>query len=336
MLPVRSIMTNIVVTFQADSEQRKILTKTLDHSERVVFLSDLSAEDRVKELSNADVLFSWSPAREIRVEEFSNIGKAKMLQLLSAGADHVPFSKLPSSLAVACNAGAYAEPMGEHILAMILALDKNLLDRHHKLKEGIFDQSNVNRRLQGSNCAILGFGGVGKAAARILRCFGVRIYAINTTGKTSEPVEFIGTTRDLDHVLQLADIIVITLPLTNATRGLIDSRELALIKDNAILINVARGQIVNEHALYQKLKTCPNFMAAIDAWWNEPDQPNMSHAEFRTNYPFLDLPNVLGSPHNSGVVPGTLSEGTRHAAENIKRFTTNERILGLVNPSDYQ
>ena len=333
---MRCIITNIVVTFAANTEQRQILTKTFDPSEHVIFLSDLPAEERVKELSNADVLFSWSPTREIRAEEYAKITKVKMLQLLSAGADHVPFSLLSPSLVVACNAGAYAEPMGEHVLAMILALTKNLLDRHEKLKGGVFDQSNINRRLHGSNCAILGFGGVGKAAARILRCFGVRIYAINTSGKTNEPIEFIGTMKDLDHVLQLADIIVITLPLTNATRGLIGSRELALMKDNAILVNVARGQIISEAALYQKLKTCPNFMAAIDAWWNEPDQPNMSHAEFRANYPFLDLPNVLGSPHNSGIVPGTLSEGTKHATENIRRFITNERISGLVNPIDYQ
>jgi len=329
-------MTIIAVTFAANTAQREILIKVFDGLGRVVFLSDLPAEERVKELSRADVLFSWSPKREIRAEEYAKITSVKMLQLLSAGADHVPFSLFHPNLVVACNAGAYAEPMAEHIVAMILALTKNLPDRHNKLKRGVFDQSNVNRKLQGSNCAILGFGGAGQAAARILSCFGVRIYAINTTGKTKEPVDFIGTTKDLDQLLKLADIIVITLPLTKATLGLIGTRELALIKDNAILVNVARGQIINEAALYQKLKTCPSFMAAIDAWWNEPDQPNMSHTEFHANYPFLDLPNVLGSPHNSGIVPGTLSEGTKHAAENIRRFITNERILGLVNSVDYQ
>jgi phosphoglycerate dehydrogenase-like enzyme len=336
MLPVRSTMTNIVVTFTANNEQRNVLTKIFDSSVRIVFLSDLHVEDRLKDLSEADVLFSWSPKREIHSEEYSRITKVRMLQLLSAGADHVPFSRLPSGLVIACNAGAYSEPMGEHVLAMILALAKNLLDRHNKLKRAVFEQSNVNRRLQGSNCTILGFGGVGKAAARLLRCFGVKIYAVNTTGKTTEPIEFIGTTKDLDHVLRLADIVVVALPLTNATRGLVGSRELALMKDNAILVNVARGQIVDEAALYQKLKTCPSFMAAIDAWWNEPDQPNISYAEFHSNYPFMELPNVLGSPHNSSIVPGIFPEATKHAAENIKRFCANEEILGKVNPRDYQ
>jgi phosphoglycerate dehydrogenase-like enzyme len=217
-----------------------------------------------------------------------------------------------------------------------LALTKNLLDRHNKLKAGIFDQSNPNRELQGCNCVILGFGGTGRAVAKILRCFGVKIYAVNTTGRTSERVEFIGTLKDLDYMVQLADIVVITLPLTNSTRGLIGSRELLLMKQNAILVNVARGQIIDENALFQRLKTSPDFMAAIDAWWDEPDQPSMIHAKFHIDKPFLELPNILGSPHNSGIIPGTLTKGTEHAAKNIKRFITSEEITGVVKPSDYQ
>lgn len=325
-------MTNVAVIFPAGSEEREILVDTLGPIAHVAFVSDLSPEERRNELSMADVLFSWSPTRELQPDDYKAITRARMMQLLSAGADHVPFSRLPSSLIIATNAGAYAEPMAEHILAMILAATKNLLDRHKKLKDGVFDQSNPNRMLQGSNCAILGFGGIGRATARLLRCFGAKIYGLNTTGKTNEPVEFIGTLKDLEHVLPLADIVVIALPLTNSTRGLIGSRELAWMKDDAILVNVARGPIVDEAALYQKLKAYQNFTAAIDAWWIEP----LSHGEYRTNYPFLELPNVLGSPHNSGIVPGSFLTATRVAAENVKRFLKHEPILGIVRPTDYE
>ncbi len=307
------------------------MIRLLGRVANVVFVNELSPEDRVKELAVADVLISWSPGRELRSDEFKRIGRARMMQLLSAGADHVPFSSLPSDLVIASNIGAYAESMAEHALAMILALTKNLLDRHEKLKEGIFDQSDMNRMLRGSSCAILGFGGIGRATARLLRCFGVKIYGINTTGKTDEQVEFIGTLKDLEHVLHVANIILIALPLTNSTRALIGDRELAWIKDDAILVNVARGEIIDEGSLYRKLKANPDFKAAIDSWWIEP----LRQGEFRTNYPFLALPNVLGSPHNSAITAGSLLEATKRAAKNVKRFLNHEPMTGVVRSEDY-
>jgi phosphoglycerate dehydrogenase-like enzyme len=330
--PGKGSMTNILVIFDPEREQREILTDILGRLGRVVFVTGLSPEDRARELASADVLISWSPARELRPDEFKTLTRARMMQLLSAGADHVPYSVLPPGLTIASNPGAYAEQMAEHVLAMILAITKNLLDRHEKLTRGIFDQVNENRMLRGSNCVILGFGGIGKTTARLLRCFGVEIYGINTTGKTDEPVKFIGTLKDLENVLRLADIVIIALPLTNSTRALIGRRELDSMKDDAILVNVARGEIIDEGALYQKLKAFPNFAAAIDAWWIEP----LSHGEFRTNYPFFELPNVLGSPHNSGNIHGSFAKGTMLAAENVKRFLNREPVLGIIRRSDYE
>jgi phosphoglycerate dehydrogenase-like enzyme len=325
-------LTNIVVTFPPREGQREIFLDVLGKVARLVFLFDVPEGNRAREIADADVLISWSLKRELGSLGYETLGHARMIQLLSAGADHVPFNQLPSSLTIASNAGAYAEPMAEHVLAMVLAITKNLIDRHDKLKKGVFEQSTPNRMLRGSDCAILGFGGIGKATARLMRCFGVRIHAINTTGKTDEPVDFIGTLKDLETVLRNADIIIISLPLTKATRGLIGTRELGWMKDRAILVNVARGQIVDEAALYEKLKDQPHFFAAIDAWWIEP----LTHGEFRTNHPFLELPNVLGSPHNSGITPVSFQEATLHAAENVKRFLNHEPVKGIVRPSDYE
>jgi phosphoglycerate dehydrogenase-like enzyme len=325
-------MTNIVVTFSPRNGQREVFLNVLGKVARVVFLSDLPETSRAKELADADVLILWSLKRELGALGYKTASRARMVQLLSAGADHVPFHELPSSLTIASNAGAYAEPMAEHILAMILAITKNLIDRHDKLKNGVFDQSNPNRMLRGSSCAILGFGGIGKATARLMRCFGVKIHAINTTGKTDEPVDFIGTLKDLEHVLRLADTIVIALPLTKATRGLIGTRELGWMKNDAIIVNVARGRIVDEAALYEKLKAQPNFSAAIDAWWIEP----LIHGQFGTDRPFLELPNVLGSPHNSAISRESFLEATLYAAENVKRYLNHEPIKGVVRPSDYE
>jgi glycerate dehydrogenase len=297
----------------------------------VRYLEGLSATERRTELAQADALLSWHIGREFQDSEFGALSGVKVMQTLSAGVNHVPFSKLPTSLVVLGNSGAYSPPIAEHIVAMILAACKNLFTQHEKLRQGVFDQDTESRMLEGFTCAILGFGGIGRAAARLLRCLGVKVYALNTSGKTEEPVEFVGTLRDLEYVLRLADIVVITLPLKNSTRGLIGKQELAWMKDNAILVNVARGPIIDEKALFEKLKSQPTFTAALEAWWIEP----RNGERFHTNFPFLDLPNVIGCPHNSGIVPGAFVNGAKYAAENVKRWFQHEPVLGEVNISDY-
>ena len=103
------------------------------------------------------------------------------------------------------------------------------------------------------------------------------------------------------------------------------------MKPDAILVNVARGAIIDEKALYNHVKSHPSFLVGIDAWWTEP----FMHGRFRMEYPFLELPNVLGSPHNSGVVPHVLVDATRQAVENVKYFLKGEKVMGIVQREDY-
>ncbi|HEY1320613.1 MAG TPA: NAD(P)-dependent oxidoreductase, partial [Streptosporangiaceae bacterium] len=135
----------------------------------------------------------------------------------------------------------------------------------------------------------------------------------------------------LDEVLATADVVVVCLPLTLSTRGLIGARELALMKPTAILVNVARGAIVQEGPLYEHLRSHPDFSAGIDAWWDEPTGQEPFHA----GHPFLALPNFIGSPHNSGIVPGTLEGAARLAAENVVRYLHGQPPTGLVHREDY-
>jgi len=210
-------------------------------------------------------------------------------------------------------------------------LARRLPQRQAGLAAGEFNQRDPLITLDGAVCAILGFGGIGQAAAALMRAFGARIHAVNSSGRTSEPVEFAGTLADLDQVLGAADVLVISLPLTKATRGLIGAREFSLMKPTAILVNVARGAIVDEQALYAQLRDHPQFSAGIDAWWHEP----RDGSGFRTEFPFFDLPNVIGSPHNSAIVPGVLPAGAAKAAENVRRYLHGEPLTGVVRREDY-
>lgn len=323
------IKLDLLVSFKANFSQKEIIGKELSGLCSISYIDEV--QDRKSSIGNADIILAWNPTREFSDDEYPLMKKARFMQLLSAGADHLPFNLVPESLDIAGNVGAYARPMSEHVMAMVLALAKDLRGGHNKLKDGNFDQFSLNRSIYGVNCAILGFGGIGKATANLLRAFGAKIFAVNTSGRTDEEVDFIGTTKDLEYVLKNADIIVISMPLSKSTRGLIGEKELSWMKPDAILVNVARGEIINEKAFYEFLKSHPNFKAGIDAWWVEP----FRHGRFEMNYPFLDLPNVIGTPHNSGMVPEAIENATQDAAKNVKRYIEGKKVKGIFNKEEY-
>jgi phosphoglycerate dehydrogenase-like enzyme len=322
---------NIVVTFQAPQEMKDLLQQLLGSDGALIFLDEVPPAQRKETLEHADVLFAWNFPREITPQEYPYLQHVRFIQLVSAGADHMPYAELPAQISIASNPGAYAIPMAEHVMALTLALAKRICIENEKLKHGEFDQFTPNRLLDGSTAGILGFGGIGQATAHLMRAFHMPIYAINTSGTTSQQVEFIGTLHDLKHVLQASDVVVISLPLTKETRGLIGKEQLDWMKRDAILINVARAAIIDEEALYNHAKSHPNFLVGIDAWWTEP----FSKGQFRMEYPFLDLPNVLGSPHNSGLVPGTMPQAVQMAAENIQHFLEGEKVRGVIQREAY-
>src|ERR1700710_3102304 len=113
---------------------------------------------------------------------------------------------------------------------MTWAATKRLLIEHAALSRGEFNQHTRNRTLAGKVCGILGFGGIGVATARLMRALGMRIHAINRRGHSDEPTDWISTTADLDVLLAVSDVLIISTPLTKATRDLIGDRELQLMK----------------------------------------------------------------------------------------------------------
>src|SRR4051794_36738017 len=248
----------------------------------------IAGRPRAEALARAGAVLANDTSTELRAGEAQLLRNAKLLQFTAAGIDWVPTRDLPPELPVAGNKGASAEPMAEHVVAMVLAAAKRLFIEHDNLKRGEFNQRSPNRMLRGGACGILGFGAVGVATARLMRAFGMKIHAVNRRGASDEPTDWIGTTDRLDELLRVADrvvigtadrldemlrvadVLVICTALTVHTEGLIGARELGLMKDDAILVNVARGEIVDEAALYEHLRTRPRFCAGIDAWWVEP------------------------------------------------------------------
>jgi phosphoglycerate dehydrogenase-like enzyme len=322
----------VAVSYPADEEFTRVNSEVLADEAEIVYTYQLDDAHRAQTLRRAEAVLALNLADEIPGGAFAESSRPRFVQMLSAGVDTVDFSDLPDDLMVASNAGAYSVAMSEHVLAMTLSLAKRLPQRHAALAAGRFDKWQPALTLHGGICGILGLGGIGTATARLMAAFGARVHAINRSGRSAEGAEFTGTLADLDRVLAVADVLIIALPLTRATRGLIGPRELALMKPTAIVVNVARGPLIDQGALYEHLRAHPDFGAGIDTWWDEPT----GDAPFRTDYPFFDLPNLIGSPHNSSIVPGTMVSAARLAAENVHRHLRDEAVTGIVRRAEYR
>jgi phosphoglycerate dehydrogenase-like enzyme len=323
-------MSTLVVAYELEGNGRKIVDEALGSAADAIYLPGLDDAGRADALRKADAVLART-TRELRPGEIALLKDIRLLQFINAGIDFVPLADLPPGVRVATNGGAYAEPMAEHAMAMALAAAKRLLVEHAALARGEFNQFARNRMLAGGVCGILGFGGIGVATARLARGIGMKVHAINRRGRSEEPTDWIGTPDELDLLLAASDVLVICTPLTPATKGMIGAPQLARMKDDAIVVNVARGEIADERALYERLVAFPNFQACIDAWWIEP----IRHGTFRMDQPFMSLPNVVGSPHNSAAaISGTGATGLRRAVANVRRALAGETPFYLVPPED--
>jgi glycerate dehydrogenase len=322
----------IAITFPANVREQQVIYDVLDDISDILYVHELKAPKREQALRKADVILSKGFAEtEIQLQEIVALKRTRLIQLIFAGADRIPFAVIPENINVASNTGAFAEPLAEHVLAMTLCLAKSIVPLHLQLGHGSFNQTGYNKELKGSTCGIIGMGGNGVAIARLMKGVGMEVHGINRSAKSSFPLDFIGTPADMEGVLRRSDVVVLTVPLTRQTFHLIGRHELQLMKPDGILINVARGKVIEQQALYHHLKTTPSFKAGIDTWWSEPADPS----GFLLDYPFFELPNLLGSPHNADDVPGAMTAATKIAAKNIRDFLEGKAIKGEVNRADY-
>jgi len=293
--------------------------------------SELSFEEEVQKERMADyeiLLVGFTPSSKI-AELVAQMPSLKMLQTLSAGVERLPFSRIPEHVLICSNAGAYALPIAEHAIAMMLSLGKRLKYNELRMRDGIFDQSSHNRLFAGKTLGVLGYGGIGRATANIARCFGMKIYGIGR--RECNECDYYGDMSRLDDFLSKSDAVLISIPLNKYTRGLINRSKLELMKKDGILINVARAEIVVEDDLFEHVRSNPSFGCAIDVWWDEPRHGS----PFKMKHDFLSLPNVIASPHNSGIVDGIEEMALTAAMKNIALFASGKMPGNVVRREDY-
>jgi len=323
---------HVLCTFEPSAEQRSLAHEMLGSLASFSVLPELQGENRKKALENASVLLckSFAPG-EIKASEVASLSRLGVVQLLFAGADNVPFRRIPEKVTVASNAGGFAEPLAEHVLAMALALGKKLVLSHSRMKEGFFDSSEEGLFFQGKTCGILGYGGNGRAIGKLMKALGMRVEGINRTGKAEPYCDCMGSLENLREMLPQWDVVVLTLPLTRKTRNLMGAEELKRMKSRGILINVGRGALVDQKALYHHMKAHPEFLVGIDTWWSEPEH----HGAFVLEHPFLELPNLLASPHRADHVPEMKIHSLRKALENVLAYIKKEPLRGVLQREEY-
>mgnify|MGYP000196781372 CR=1 FL=1 len=320
----------VAVVFEPkEDEVRNAFVDALDTRSELVFLTELDEAARKDVLARAKVLLVQGFAADLSSLDPA-LFEGKLVQTMIAGVDQLPFDQLPADATIAHNGGAFAPQMAEHVVGMVLAVKKDLFGRHTAMQSGVWRNTERTREVKGDTCLIIGFGGIGKATADLLRPFGVRIEALNRSGQTDAAADFVGTLDDLHAALDRADIVVLSCGLNAQTRGLIDKAAINHMKADAILVNVARGAVIEQVDLFDHLQATPTFSACLDTWWSEPYRDG----KFAADYPFIDLPNVLGSPHNSGITVRYFVDAARHAAANVQRFLETGTADRLVTAAD--
>jgi len=324
-------VTRVLFALPMDSERREVVTRMAPGAFEPVILEDLPDDRKDEAWSSAEVLVATGFPREIPVDLRNKARKLRLIQAILAGVDHFPFDRFPPDAVVCSNAGAYNVAVAEHAMALLLAAAKDVPLRTDEIRRGRFDQAVMNKLLAGSTALILGAGGIGTEIARRCKAFDMSVIGIARSRSSRESMDVIGTMEDVPRHLPQSDAVILALPLTRETQGLVDRKFLGSMKEDAILVNIARGKIIVEDDLFDHLKSHPRFRAALDTWWTYPD--TKEGRPFRR--PFQDLPNVVMTPHVAPMVIGQRTRAMQAALENVIRFLRGETLRNIVDPSEY-
>ncbi|WP_214882263.1 MULTISPECIES: NAD(P)-dependent oxidoreductase [unclassified Exiguobacterium] len=270
--------------------------------------SDISLQDVTK----VEVLVCQNIFAYRQVEEFPQL---KIVQAVSAGLDRLPLEELKERGIEVYNAGdTYAAPMAEWIIWQLLDFMKHGASLREKQSNRKWEKERRLLELTGKTVTLLGVGHVSEAIATRLRPFGVRLIGVGHREKVVSFVDQYVLMNELRDVLRESDVIILALPLTEDTYHLINEETLEVMKEDAILMNVARGAIIDETALVSVLKEGKFFGVSLDVFASEP---------LPSDHPLYDFDWVSISPHNSYVSDQVNDRLFSNILSNLKQVHTN-------------
>ncbi len=326
-----AIIMKILVPYPDETAQK---IKDIVGHEAEVVVSERTVADMLKVGGDAEVIASGRvPAEFIRKAR-----SLRMIQSFGAGIDKIDHDAvLERGDVIVCNNHANAAEVAEYAIMLLLATAKHIVFSDRQLRQGDWAMAwggpLPNHELRNKTCLIVGFGHIGREIAKRLRAFDMYMVAATRSGRTDhqELVDEVMSSKDIIPILKDVDYVILSLPLTTESRHLVDSKFLSEMKSSSVLVNISRGHIIEESALYRALSERTIAGAGLDVWWDYPSKWGSSGKLPSENYPFHDLDNVVLSPHRAAYSENIVQEQFQFAGENILRFVRGETPLNIVD-----
>jgi phosphoglycerate dehydrogenase-like enzyme len=333
---------NVLFIWDVPERLRDYILDGLKDVKRVnlIFPSPAEEKEYLKLSREAEIIVGWRPTRDLLFAS----EKLKLLINPGAGIKHhiEVFRELNETREVLlANGHGNTYFTAQHVVGLLLALMNKIIPHHNWMASGRWrtgDKDGISTPLRGQTIGLLGYGAVNSKVHRFLAGFDVNFTILrrNRTKVTGPlPTEAdMFQEEELEPFLKRSDILIIALPHTTKTDGLIGAGELKLLGENGLVINIARGQIIDEEALYNALKARTIAGAAIDVWYDYRPEPDEEDRKFPYSYPFHELDNIVLSPHR-GASPMNDLKRWDEVIENISRVAKGEtELLNIVNLDD--
>lgn len=327
-------MATVLVSHRCNAEIGADIAETAARAGLALEIAMLPAE-REARLPEADcarldiAFFSGDVFPDYSRQFFSAVRKApglNWLHVFNAGVDHPIYAEmLARGVRLTTSSGSTAEPIAQTAIAGLLALARNFprwLDNQRRHVWNPMQGPDVPRDLRGQTALVLGLGSIGGEIARLARALGLHVIGVRRGArKPGDAVDELHPPQRLSELLPRADWLVIACPLTAETRGMIDSERLALLPHGARVINIARGELVDEGALIAGLRTGHLGGAYLDVFKQEP---------LPADSPLWDMPNVFVTPHNSAAASGNEARVRAIFLDNLERWARGAPLVNEV------
>lgn len=309
-------------SFLLRSEFEAGLPKYIDSNEKWKIYDNL--EEALADKDEIEIIINSRFIKPEIIKEFTNL---KWIYSYSAGVDTYPLSTLEEMGVVLTNtSGVHAKNIAEQVLGAMILFSRNFLDAMANQRKKVWDQEIVTKELYKQRLLIVGAGSIGKEIGRKAKAFDMEVVGIRSR-KVDEKLENfdeVYSIADLDTELAKADYVVAVMPSTEQTRGLFDKSKFEQMSEDAIFINVGRGDLIVEDDLYEALANKTIKGAYLDVFPVEP-LPEESK--------LWDLDNLVITPHNAGPTPHYFDRAMEIFAENLKRSRQGQDLINVI---DYQ